>query len=88
MTPTKANEVDLELGIIPPIPRSDPAPRTRPGDEQERERTETGSVHASVGSAIIPQVAHDASRSQSLSGLIPASQCRLTDYAATLGTAV
>ena len=88
MAPTSASEVDVELGIVPPIPRTDPALRICSGDELERERMDVGSAYASVGSAIIPQVAHDASRSQSLSGLIPASQCRLTDYAATLGTAV
>jgi hypothetical protein len=73
MTPTNVSEVDVELGIVPPIIRTDPALRTRSGVEQERERTDVGSVHVSVGPATIPQAAHDASRSQSLSGLEPAN---------------
>jgi hypothetical protein len=63
MTSTSANEVDLELGNVPPISRTDPVLRTRSGDDQERERTDVGSVYASVGSATAPPAAHNPSRS-------------------------
>jgi hypothetical protein len=60
MTPTDASEVDLELGNVTSISRTDPALGIRPGDEQEREQIDIGGVHGSVGSAAILQVAHNA----------------------------
>jgi hypothetical protein len=68
MTPRRASEVDIELGIIPPISRLASALRIQSGDEQEHGQTD-GSVNGSIDSATISQAAHNASRSQSPSTL-------------------
>jgi hypothetical protein len=69
MTPRRASEVDIELGIIPPISRLASALRIQSGDEQEHGQTDVGSVNGSIDSATISQAAHNASRSQSPSTL-------------------